>query len=147
MATALCPAGVGLTDASRPGAKPIYGQGFRNRVLVTLEQPPPSGQTAWDGPAVTRVVKGFVHAVWRVLRNEGVCLQRQRSWCVSTNKPFAGKAADIIALYLNLPEKALEISVDEKPSIQALERATGDVETSNGNIVRGWRAPISVMAP
>lgn len=130
----------GLADAPRPGAKPVYDQAFRNRVLATLEQPPPSGQAVWDGPAVAKRVNGSVHAVWRVLRKEGVCLQRQRSWCVSTDKQFAAKAADIIALYLNPPEKALVISVDEKPSIQALERATGYVETDNGKIVRGCKS-------
>ena len=130
----------GLADAPRPGAKRVYDEAFRNRVLATLEQRPPAGQAAWDGPAVATAVHGSVHAVWRVLRKEGVCLQRQRSWCVSTDKQFAAKAADIIALYLNPPEKALVISVDEKPSIQALERATGYVETDNGRIVRGFKS-------
>ena len=130
----------GLEDAPRPGARRLYGEDFRNRVLATLEKPPPSGQAAWDGPAMAAAVKGSLHAVWRVLRKEGICLQRQRSWCVSTDKEFAAKAADIIALYLNPPEKALVISVDEKPSIQALERATGYVETDNGKIVRGLRS-------
>ena len=130
----------GLADAPRPGAKPVYGADFRNRVLATLEKPPPSGQACWDGPAVAAALQGSVHAVWRVLRKEGICLQRQRSWCVSTDKEFAAKAADIVGLYLNPPEKALVISVDEKPSIQALERATGYVETDNGKLVRGFRS-------
>jgi transposase len=130
----------GLVDAPRPGAKPLYGADFRNRVLALLEQPPPAGQACWDGPAVAAVLKGSVHAVWRVLRHEGICLQRQRSWCVSTDKEFAVKAADIVGLYLNPPEKALVISVDEKPSIQALERKTGYVETDNGKIVRGLKS-------
>ena len=131
---------VGLVDAPRPGAKPLYGADFRNRVLALLEQPPPDGQACWDGPAVAAALKGSVHAVWRVLRHEGICLQRQRSWCVSTDKEFAVKAADIVGLYLNPPEKALVISVDEKPSIQALERKTGYVETDNGKIVRGLKS-------
>lgn len=130
----------GLNDAPRPGATPVYGEDFRNRVLAVLEQPPPAGQACWDGPAVAAKLNGSVHAVWRVLRKEGICLQRQRSWCVSTDKEFAAKAADIVGLYLNPPEKALVISVDEKPSIQALERATGYVETDNGKIVRGCRS-------
>ena len=79
----------------------------------------------WDGPAVAKAVGGSVYAVWRVLRKEGIGLQRQRSWCVSTDKEFAVKAADIVGLYLSPPENALVISVDEKPSIQALERTTG----------------------
>lgn len=130
----------GLHDAARPGAKPVYGVDFRNRVLTVLERPPPAGQACWDGPAVAAALNGSVHAVWRVLRREGICLQRQRSWCVSTDKEFAAKAADIVGLYLNPPEKALVISVDEKPSIQALERKTGYVETDNGKIVRAYKS-------
>jgi transposase len=130
----------GLRDAPRPGAKPVYGADFRNRVLALLETTPPPGQACWDGPAVAAALNGSVHAVWRVLRHEGICLQRQRSWCVSTDKEFAAKAADIVGLYLNPPEKALVISVDEKPSIQALERRTGYVETDNGKIVRGLKS-------
>lgn len=130
----------GLLDAARPGAKRIYDAAFRNRVLATLEQPVPAGQATWDGPAVAREMNSSVHAVWRVLRKEGVCLQRQRSWCVSTDKEFAVKAADIVGLYLDPPEKALVISVDEKPSIQALERKTGYIETDNGKIVRAYKS-------
>jgi transposase len=130
----------GLRDAPRPGAQRRYDTAFRNRVLAVLEQPAPAGQATWDGPAVAKEVGGSVHAVWRVLRKEGICLQRQRSWCVSTDKEFAAKAADIVGLYLNPPEKALVISVDEKPSIQALERKTGYVETDNGKIVRGYKS-------
>jgi transposase len=131
---------VGLRDAPRPGAKPVYGADFRNQVLAVLETSPPAGQACWDGPAVALKLGGSVHAVWRVLRQEGICLQRQRSWCVSTDKEFAAKAANIVGLYLNPPENALVISVDEKPSIQALERATGYVETDNSKIVRGCKS-------
>ena len=130
----------GLQDAPRPGPKPVYGADFRNRVLALLEQPPPAGQSVWDGPAVAAQLHSSVDAVWRVLRQEGICLQRQRSWCVSTDKEFAAKAADVIGLYLNPPANALVISVDEKPSMQALERATGYVETDNGKIVRGFKS-------
>lgn len=130
----------GLRDAPRPGAQRRYDEAFRNRVLAVLEQPPPAGQATWDGPAVARAVHGSVHAVWRVLRREGICLQRQRSWCVSTDPEFIPKAADIVGLYLDPPEKALVICVDEKPSIQALERKTGYVETDSGKIVRAYRS-------
>jgi hypothetical protein len=59
---------------------------------------------------------------------------------VSTDPEFIPKAADIVGLYLDPPENALVISVDEKPSIQALERATGYVETDNGKIVHGFKS-------
>jgi len=51
---------------------------------------------------------------------------------VSTDKEFSAKSADIIGLYLNPPENALVICVDEKPSIQAIERKRGYVEISSG---------------
>jgi len=130
----------GLRDEPRPGKKPTYGLDFRNQVLALLEQPPPVGQATWDGPAIATALNSSVDAVWRVLRHEGICLQRQRSWCVSTDKEFAAKAADIVGLYLDPPENALVISVDEKPSIQALERKTGYVTTDNGKIVRAYKS-------
>jgi len=130
----------GLRDRPRSGKPRRYREDFRNQVLKTLELSPPAGQARWDGPAVAKHLQASVDAVWRVLRKEGICLSRQRSWCVSTDPEFSNKAADIVGLYLNPPENALVISVDEKPSIQALERASGYVETDNGKIVRGFKS-------
>ena len=130
----------GLYDRPRSGKPVEYDAEFRNQVLKVLELPPPAGQAKWDGPAVAKRLKTSRHAVWRVLRKEGISLSRQRSWCVSTDPEFSAKAADVVALYLNPPENALVLSVDEKPTIQALERATGYVETSSGKIVRGFKS-------
>ena len=66
--------------------------------------------------------------VWRILRKYGICLQRRRSWCIRTDPEFGPKAADIVGLYLEPPVNALVLCVDEKPSIQALERAQGQGE-------------------
>lgn len=130
----------GLHDRPRSGKPRTYDETFRDRVLATLEEPPPKGQAKWDGAAVAAHLGVSGDAVWRVLRREGICLARQRSWCVSTDPEFTSKAADIVGLYLNPPEKALVISIDEKPSIQALERTTGYVCTSNGKIVQGLKS-------
>lgn len=130
----------GLQDRPRSGKPRHYTEEFRDQVLATLELPPPVGQARWDGPAAAKHLKTSVHAIWRVLRKEGICLSRQRSWCVSTDPEFTAKAADIVGLYLNPPENAMVLSIDEKPSIQALERATGYVETNHGKIVRGLKS-------
>lgn len=90
----------GLWDQPRSGKPAKYDAHFRNRVLALLEQPPPPHLSHWDGPAIAERLEASVYAVWRVLRREGIYLQRQRSWCVSTDKQFAPKAADVIALYL-----------------------------------------------
>jgi transposase len=130
----------GLQDQPRPGKPATYDTAFRDRLLALLEQPPPPGMSHWDGPAAAEKLGSSVHAVWRVLRREGIYLQRLRSWCVSTDKEFAPKAAEIVALYLNPPVNALVLSVDEKPSMQAIERPTGYVETDSGAVVRALKS-------
>jgi transposase len=130
----------GLRDDPRSGKPAIYDAAFRNRVLALLEQPPPSGMSHWDGPAVAARLGASVYAVWRVLRREGIYLQRLRSWCVSTDQEFAPKAADVVGLYLDPPLNAVVLSVDEKPSIQAIERPSGYVETDSGAVVRALKS-------
>src|ERR1039458_6324203 len=137
----------GLADAPRPGAQPVYGVDFRNRVLALLEQPPPAGQAAWDGPAVAARLNGSVHAVWRVLRREGICLQRQRSWCVSTDKEFAAKAADVIGLYLNPPANALVISVERNPAFKRWNGPPATWKRTTAKLCAASKAPINDMAP
>src|SRR3989441_5233592 len=63
----------GLRDAPRPGAKPVYGVDFRNRVLALLEKPPPPGQSCWDGPAGAAPLHRSGPALWRGLRHAGIC--------------------------------------------------------------------------
>ena len=130
----------GLRDQLRPGKPVTYDAAFRNRVLALLEQPPPPGMSHWDGPTVAEKLKSSVYAVWRVLRREGIYLQRLRSWCVSTDKEFAPKAAEVVGLYLNPPVNAVVLSVDEKPSMQAIERASGYIETDSGAVVRALKS-------
>ena len=130
----------GLRDAPRSGKPARYGVELRDRILAQLERAPPAGMASWDGGALAAALGVSDDAVWRVLRKQGIQLQRHRSWCVSTDPEFAAKAADVIGLYLNPPHNALVLSVDEKPSIQALERARGYVHTSSGKIVQGLKS-------
>jgi hypothetical protein len=94
--------------------------------LGLLDQPAPEGYAQWNGPLLAEAL-GDVSTdhVWRILRKHQIQLQRRRSWCISTDPEFGPKAADVVGLYLNPPENALLLSVDEKPHIQALERAQG----------------------
>lgn len=130
----------GLYDSYRSGKPKRYGDKFRLEVLKLLEKKPPKGQSSWDGKSLAKDLNASPAAVWRIIRKEGIQLQRSRSWCVSTDKEFSAKSADIIGLYLNPPENALVLCVDEKPSIQAIERQRGYVFTSNGKIVQGLKS-------
>ena len=136
----------GLKDRPRAGEPVEYGTEFRKQVLELLEKPLPKGQACWDGPSVAKRLNVSDDAVWRLLRKEGICLSRQRSWCVSTDPEFVAKAADIVGLYLNPPENALVISIDEKPSIQALERSTDMSKRQTARLSEDSRARTNAMA-
>lgn len=78
--------GIGwLRDAPRSGKPSTYGAALWDRVLAQLESPPPAGMASWDGGSLAQALAVSDDAVWRVLRKEGIQLQRRRSWCVSTD--------------------------------------------------------------
>lgn len=129
----------GLADAPRPGPDRRYDAASERRILKQLDAAPPEGHATWTGAMVATAL-GDVSPdeVWRVLRRHGIHLRRRRSWCISTDPEFAPKAADIVGLYLAPPANAVVISVDEKPHIQALERAQGYLRLPNGTALRGF---------
>lgn len=129
----------GLMDAPRPGKAAIYDATTEKRILDHLDSVPPAGYATWTGRLLAEALGDVsAHHIWRVLRRHGIHLQRRRSWCVSTDPEFAQKAADIVGMYLNPPENAVVISVDEKPAIQALERAQGWLRLPDGKTVQGF---------
>lgn len=129
----------GLQDRARPGKPHRYDRSTERRILSQLDQPPPKDQATWTGSSLAAALGDVSEAqVWRVLRSHGISLQRRRSWCISTDPEFAAKAAEVIGLYLAPPENALVLSVDEKPSIQALERAQGWIRLPDGKALTGF---------
>lgn len=129
----------GLRDIPRAGKPKVYDEETEKRVLAKLEEAPPPGYAHWNGRLLAEAL-GDVSKdqVWRILRHHGISLQRRRSWCVSTDPEFARKAADIVGLYLDPPENAVVLCVDEKPHIQALERAQGWLKLPNGRALSGF---------
>ncbi len=129
----------GLVDAPRPGARARYDVTTERRILAALDDGPPAGHATWTGSLLAASL-GDVSAdhVWRTLRRHGISLRRRRSWCISTDLEFAAKAADVVGLYLDPPENALVICVDEKPSIQALERSQGWLRLPDGRALTGF---------
>src|SRR5579863_9103979 len=128
----------GLEDGVRTGKPARYDQSTEKRVLRLLDEAPPRGFSKWNGRLVAERLGDVNKAqVWRILRCHDICLQRRRSWCISTDPEFGPKAADVVGLYLQPPKNALVLSVDEKPSIQALERAQGYLRLPDGRAVNG----------
>src|ERR1043166_298421 len=128
----------GLSDKPRPGSVPKYNAATGKRILAVLDRPPPAGYARWTGKLIAAEL-GDVHEqqVWRVLRAQKIDLAGRKSWCESNDPEFAAKAADVVGLYMAPPENAIVICVDEKPSIQALERAQGYLKLPNGRALTG----------
>lgn len=128
----------GFSETGNRGAKAKYGEEAGRRILALLDQPPPEGYANWSGPLIAKAL-GDVHVqhVWRFLRAHKIDLSGRKSWCVSNDPAFAAKAAEIVGLYLAPPDNAVVLAVDEKPSIQALERAQGYLKLPNGRALTG----------
>lgn len=129
----------GLADEARPGKPRQYDAESEKRILKKLDEAPPRGHATWTGQLLAKAL-GDVSAqqVWRLLRRRGISLRRRRSWCVSTDPEFSRKAADVVGLYLDPPENAVVLAVDEKPHIQALERAQGWLRLPDGKALTGF---------
>ena len=128
----------GLKDRPRAGKKPMYGKATNKRILVLLEKPPPAGYARWTGPLLAKALGDVdVQYVWRFLRAHNIDLAARKSWCESNDPAFVAKAADVVGLYVDPPAKAIVLCVDEKPSIQALERAQGYLKLPNGRALTG----------
>jgi len=130
---------IGLQDTPRTGKPREYTQDDETRILNVLDKKPPKGYASWSGGLMADHLKDISKDyVWRILNKHGIELQRRHSWCVSTDPEFSKKSADIVALYLNPPENAIVLCVDEKPAIQALERAQGWLKLPNGKAITGY---------
>lgn len=128
----------GLEDLPRSGAPAIYTAATDKRIRAVLDKPPPKGFARWNGPLVAEALGDVdVQYVWRSLRKQKIDLSGRKSWCESTDPEFAAKAADVVGLYMAPPDNAIVLCVDEKPSIQALERAQGYLKLPNGRALTG----------
>jgi transposase len=127
----------GLSNKAHPGPAPTYNSETGRRILAVLDREP-AGFARWTGALIAAEL-GDVHEqdVWRFLRAQKIDLAGRKSWCESDDPEFVAKAADVMGLDMAPPENAIVISVDEKPSIQALERAQGYLKLPNGRALTG----------
>ena len=125
----------GLQSKPLPGKQPIYTKATDKRILKLLDKSPPAGYARWTGPLLAGELGDVdVQYVWRFLRSNKIDLAARKSWCESNDPQFTAKAADVVGLYVAPPRKAIVLCVDEKPSIQALERAQGYLETAQRQV-------------
>jgi putative transposase len=112
----------GLHDELRPGRPRSVGDEQVAALIATTLQRTPKGGTHWSCRSLadaTGVSKSTVNRLWRAF---GLQPHRQHHFKLSNDPFFVEKVRDIVGLYLNPPDKALVLAVDEKSQIQALER-------------------------
>ena len=114
--------GVVLRDRARPGRPPtVSAEQVWEVVEKTLRETPPDA-THWSTRTLARATGLGKTTVQKIWREHGLKPHRVKSFKVSRDPAFVAKVRDVVGLYLNPPEHAVVLSVDEKSQIQALER-------------------------
>jgi transposase len=113
----------GLADEPRPGRpRTIADDQVEQVIVATLEQPPPDHDTHWSTRSMARATGMSQTAISRIWRAFGLRPHLTQTWKLSADPQFIDKVRDVVGLYLDPPERALVLCVDEKSQIQALDR-------------------------
>ncbi|MCA1697010.1 MAG: IS630 family transposase [Actinobacteria bacterium] len=112
----------GLLDEPRPGRPRTVTDAQVEEVITKTLESTPKNATHWSTRSMatqTGLTQSAVHRVWRAF---GLQPHRQDNWKLSKDPQFVAKVRDVVGLYLNPPERAVVLCVDEKSQIQALDR-------------------------
>jgi transposase len=123
----------GLCDgrSKPPGKKPLSNE-IKLRVVEKTVKERPANATHWSVRTMAEEI-GISHtSVQRIWAEHGLKPHVVRSFKVSNDPNFVEKVKDIVGLYLNPPDKALVLSVDEKSQIQALDRTQPGLPIKKG---------------
>jgi transposase len=112
----------GLLDEPRPGRPRIVEDARIEELITATLETAPRDATHWSTRTMAEhlgLSQSMVSRVWRAF---GLAPHKQDSWKLSKDPLFVAKVRDVVGLYLNPPERALVLCVDEKTQIQALNR-------------------------
>jgi transposase len=112
----------GLLDEPRPGQPRTVSDEQVEEVIVKTLESTPNDATHWSTRSMAAEVglsQSAVHRIWKAF---GLQPHRQDTWKLSKDPQFIAKVRDVVGLYLNPPERAVVLCVDEKSQIQALDR-------------------------
>jgi transposase len=121
-----------LKDAPRRGRKPkLAARAIQEIVRKTTQEKPPHA-THWSTRTMALATGVSAATIGRIWRQHGLKPHRVKRFKLSNDPQFAEKVEDIVGLYLNPPEHALVLCVDEKSQIQALDRTQPGLPLKKG---------------
>ena len=127
----------GLADQPKAGRRDHAVPADTVEQIIQLAlSPPPAGRSRWTTRLLGEAVGRTSGCVSDILRAHGLKPHLVRTYKVSRDPAFAAKVTDVVGLYLHPPEQAIVLSVDEKTSIQALERTQPPLPLRTGRAVR-----------
>lgn len=113
----------GLEDEPRPGRpRTVTDERVNALIEQTLQSKPVCGDTHWSTRSAAKASGLSQSAVWRIWRTFGLKPHAVQSWKLSSDPDFVAKVRDVVGIYLNPPENALVLAVDEKSQMQAIDR-------------------------
>src|SRR5450755_3376807 len=112
----------GLLDEPRPGRPRTITDEQVERIVTTTLESTPKNATHWSTRSLAAHLGVSQDSVWRTWQAFSLQPHRQEKFKLSTDPQFVEKVYDICGLYLNPPERAVVLCVDEKSQIQALDR-------------------------
>ena len=123
----------GLLDKPRSGRPANYTEADRARVIAKACEKPGGGYTNWSQRRIAKELNMSQATVCRILSDDQLKPHKTDYWCGKSPDPeFEEKMLNIVGLYLNPPENALVLSVDEKTQIQALDRTQPELPMRSG---------------
>jgi transposase len=127
----------GLTDEPRPGPpRTVTDAHVEDVVTRTLESKPPNA-THWSTRGMAKATGLSQTAISRIWRAFGLQPHRADTFKLSTDPYFVEKVRDVVGLYLEPPDRAVVLSVDEKSGTQALDRTQPVLPMTPGQAERG----------
>jgi transposase len=121
-----------LRDKTRPSRKPPLPPELIARVIERTGGPPPGEATHWTAAAMAAATGISVSSVQRIWRAHGLKPHQVRQFKLSNDPAFAAKLKDVVGLYVDPPEHAVVLSIDEKSQIQALDRTQPGLPMKKG---------------
>ena len=119
-------------DAPRPGRTPSISAAKVQEIVRKTTRSKPKAGTHWSSRTMAAEVGVSASSVRRVWKRHGLKPHLVRTFKVSNDPKFVEKLEDVVGLYMNPPEHALVLSVDEKSQIQALDRTQPGLPLKKG---------------